>query len=107
MNRYTLVVFVPLTHSDVVRAAIAAAGAGRQGNYDSCSFSSVGYGRYRGNEHSHPAIGNPLESQIVEEERIEVLVVESDIKNVLSALRASHPYEEIAYGIYKLEDFRI
>ena len=107
MNRYTLVVFVPLTHSDVVRKALGDAGAGRQGNYDNCSFSSIGCGRYRGNADSHPAIGSPLIDQIVEEERIEVLVLEKDIKNVLKAMRVSHPYEEIAYGVYKLEDFEI
>ena len=48
-----LVVFVPLSHSDAVRKALGEAGAGRIGNYDFCSFSSLGTGRFRGNTKSN------------------------------------------------------
>src|SRR6185312_11351684 len=65
--------FVPKSPVDQVREALAKAGAGKMGNYDSCSFSSKGVGRFRGNENSHPAIGEPGKLEMVEEERIEVL----------------------------------
>lgn len=103
--KYKLVVFTPLTHSDIVREALGKAGAGKIGNYDNCSFSSIGYGRYKGNENSNPTIGNALQYEQVEEERIEVLVFEKDIQKVIEAMKSVHPYEEIAYDVYKLEEF--
>lgn len=51
-----LVVFVPLSHADIVRQALGEAGAGKIGDYDFCSFSSRGTGRFRGNEKTNPAI---------------------------------------------------
>lgn len=105
MTKYKLIVFVPLTHADLVRKALGDACVGQIGNYDYCSFSSIGFGRYRGNENSNPAIGKPLQHEKVEEERIEVLVLENDIQKAIQAMKSVHPYEEVAYDVYKLEDF--
>lgn len=104
-NKYKLVVFTPLTHADVVREALGRAGAGVIGNYEYCSFSSIGYGRYRGNEKSSPSIGVAGNYEKVEEERIEVVVNESILKNVITEVKKVHPYEEIAYDVYRLENF--
>lgn len=98
-----LVVFVPTSHADKVREALATAGAGKMGNYDLCSFSSIGVGRFRGNENSHPAVGNPGKLEMVEEERIEVLVPRAILKEVVEAMKAAHPYEEVAFDIYTVE----
>lgn len=103
-NKYKLVIFTPLTHSDIVREALGKAGAGVIGNYEYCSFSSIGYGRYRGNEKSNPAIGSALNYEKVEEERIEVIVNESVLKNVIAEVKKVHPYEEVAFDVYKLEN---
>ncbi len=65
-----LIVFVPLSHADIVRKALGEASAGKIGNYDFCSFSSRGTGRFRGNEKSKPAIGESEKYEAVEEERI-------------------------------------
>ena len=51
------VVFVPLSHADIVRQALGEVGAGKIRNYDFCSFSSRGTGRFRGNKNSNPTIG--------------------------------------------------
>ena len=75
-----LVVFVPLSHTDIVRQALGEAGAGKIGNYDFCSFSSRGTGRFRGNEKSNPAIGEANKYEVVEEERIEVIVPRQILK---------------------------
>ena len=99
-----LVVFVPLTHADIVRQALGEAGAGRIGNYDFCSFSSRGTGRFRGNELSSPAIGKAEKYESVEEERIEVLVPREILKEVIEKMKSVHPYEEVAFDVYTLED---
>ena len=104
VNKYKLVIYTPPTHSDIVREALGKAGAGVIGNYEYCSFSTIGYGRYRGNEKSNPAIGSALNYEKVEEERIEVSVNGSILKNVIKEVKKVHPYDEIAYDIYKLEN---
>lgn len=101
---YKLVVTVPLTHADAVRLALGVAGAGQQGNYSHCSFSSRGIGRYKGNEHSNPHIGTAGQYESAEEERIEVTVAAGLMKQVIAAMRTAHPYEEIAFDIYELID---
>lgn len=99
-----LVVFVPISHADVVRKALGEAGAGKIGNYDFCSFSSRGMGRFRGNENSNPTIGKAGEYEEVEEERIEVVVPRETLKDVIEKMKAAHPYEEVAFDIYPLEN---
>lgn len=98
-----LVVFVPLSHTDAVRQALGEAGAGKIGNYDFCSFSSRGTGRFRGNEKANPAIGEAEKYEAVEEERIEVIVPREILKNVIGKIKTVHPYEEVAFDIYPLE----
>ena len=98
-----LVVFVPLTHADVVRSALGEVGAGKMGNYDFCSFSSRGWGRFRGNENANPAVGKKGQIEVVEEERIEVLVPRVILSGVVAAMKRVHPYEEVAYEIYAIE----
>lgn len=98
------VVFVPLSHVDVVRQALGEAGAGKIGNYDFCSFSSRGIGRFRGNEKSNPAIGEAGKYEAVEEERIEVIVPRKILKQVIEKVKSVHPYEEVAFDVYPLED---
>lgn len=102
---YKLVVTVPLSHADVVRAALGEAGAGVIGGYTHCSFSSRGVGRYVAPVDGQPFIGKAGEASAVEEERVEVTVPASEIETVIEAMKAAHPYEEVAYDVYKLEDF--
>jgi hypothetical protein len=104
-TRYKLVVHVPLTHAEIVRNALGEVGAGKIGNYDFCSFSYKGTGRFRGNEKSNPVIGQPGKVEEVEEEVIEVVMEESILKVAIQKLKEVHPYEEIAYEVYKLEGF--
>lgn len=98
-----LVIFVPLSHTDIVRQVLGEAGAGKIGNYDFCSFSSRGIGRFRGNEKTNPAIGEAGKYESVEEERIEVIVPREILKDVVEKVKAVHPYEEVAFDVYPLE----
>ncbi|MEI6650866.1 MAG: hypothetical protein WCL23_05570 [Candidatus Moraniibacteriota bacterium] len=104
MNTYKLVTFVPLTHADAVRAAMGKAGAGKIGNYTHCSFSSRGTGRFLPGEGAHPSIGEVGKPEEVEEERIEVLCTEESIDVVIAAMKSAHPYEEVAFDVYTLEN---
>lgn len=99
-----LVVFVPISHADAVRKALGETGAGKIGNYDFCSFSFRGVGRFRGNEKSNPTIGEAGKYESVDEERIEVIVPQDILKEVIEKVKSVHPYEEVAFDVYPLEN---
>jgi dinuclear metal center YbgI/SA1388 family protein len=98
-----LVVFVPQTHHEGVRAALLEAGAGQIGNYDSCTFGVKGEGTFRGREGSKPFIGQPDKLEKAEEVRLETIFPKGLEQNVLAALLKAHPYEEVAYDFYPVE----
>jgi dinuclear metal center YbgI/SA1388 family protein len=99
-----IAVFVPVASADALRAALAEAGAGRLGDYDSCSWSTTGEGRFRPLEGASPAIGKVGELEVVEEVRVEVVVPRRRRTAVLRALLAAHPYEEPAFDVVPLAD---
>lgn len=101
--REKLTVFVPEAAADEVRAALAEAGAGRIGDYDSASFSSAGRGRFRPLDGATPTIGAVGELESVDEVRIEVVLERADRATVIAAMLAVHPYEEPAYDVVGLE----
>jgi len=92
-----LTLFVPKENKDELLSALFQSGAGNIGNYDECSFESAGTGSFRGNESSNPTIGKKGIREYVSESRIEVLVEKHNLGRVLSAMKAAHPYEEVAY----------
>jgi len=102
---YHLIVYCPLKAADRVRKAMADAGAGRIGNYDSCSFSCRGTGRFRPNDEARPAIGKTGHLEAVAEERIEAVVEKANLRAVLRAVVDAHPYEEPAIHVLKMEDY--
>ncbi len=100
-TRCKLVVFVPETHFEPVRRALAEAGAGVIGHYDSCAFAGFGQGYFRPGLDASPHVGQaggPLET--VNERRLEVEVARWALPRSLDALRAAHPYETVAYDVY-------
>lgn len=103
-QRYKLIVNVPLTHADAVREAMAAAGAGHYGAYSHCSFSMRGVGRFMPGADSHPFLGERGKLEVVEEEQIQVDVQHENMKAVLAAMKAAHPYEVIGHEIHQLVD---
>ncbi|GFR36117.1 Nif3-like dinuclear metal center hexameric protein [Thermobrachium celere] len=101
---YKLIVYVPVDYAEEVSSALFRAGAGHIGNYDMCSFNLKGKGTFRPLEGSNPFIGNKNIMESVDEIRIETIVREKDLKQVINALLKTHPYEEPAYDIIKLEN---
>jgi hypothetical protein len=103
-NKVKIVTFVPIKDADVIRNAIGKAGAGIIGEYSFCSYSIVGKGRFLASENANPHIGTAGFSEVVEEERIEVVCDRSKAEQVISAMKQAHPYEEVAFDIYPLID---
>ncbi|MEW6524344.1 MAG: Nif3-like dinuclear metal center hexameric protein [Bacillota bacterium] len=101
---YKLVVFVPAGHEDAVRHALAAAGAGWIGNYSHCTFQLPGQGTFMPREGTDPFIGKPGKLERVDEFRLETIVPDHRVEAVVSAMVSAHPYEEVAYDLYPLEN---
>ena len=97
-------VSVPVGDAPALRAALAAAGAGRIGDYDQASFSLQGTGRFRPLEGARPTIGAVGRAEEVAEERVEVVLARRDRAAVVAALVAAHPYEEPAYDVVEVAD---
>jgi dinuclear metal center YbgI/SA1388 family protein len=102
-----LVTYIPESHLDKVRAAIFEAGAGGIGNYDSCGFAVPGTGSFRGSEQSSPFVGETGKLHFENEIRFETVLYSHVKDKVVGALLNSHPYEEVAYDIYSLENTNI
>ena len=98
-------VFVPREALDLVREALFAAGAGRIGDYERCSWYASGVGTFRGGEGTDPAIGEQGREEHVEELRVETVVPAERAQDVVDALRIAHPYEEVAFDLYPLASF--
>ena len=99
-----LTTYVPEKNAGAVKTALFACGAGSIGNYTDCSFSSVGTGTFKGNEHSNPVIGAKHELQKISETKLTFSFAKHLEHTVLKALFSSHPYEEVAYEIVSLEN---
>jgi hypothetical protein len=99
-----IVVFVPETHTDVVREAMAKAGAGQIGDYSFCSFSSKGVGRFKPEQGAHPHVGEVGKIEEVSEEKIETVCPREKLESVITAIKKVHPYEEVALDVYPLEN---
>lgn len=99
-----LVTFIPLNDVDTVRAAIFDAGAGHIGNYDSCSYSVKGEGSFKAGENTHPHKGEKGTMHFEKEVRFETIFPINLQNNIIQALIKAHPYEEVAFDIYPLEN---
>jgi hypothetical protein len=103
-RRYKLVWFVPPAALGSTRNAVFAAGAGWIGDYSRCSWATVGEGTFFGGAGTAPAQGEPGRDERVTELRVETVVPEERLLDVVAALRRAHPYEEPAYDVYELVD---
>ena len=97
-----LVVFVPAEALDAVRDAVFAAGAGRIGEYERCSWYTEGTGTFFAGEGAEPTVGERGREEHVPELRLETVYPVEREAEVVRALRAAHPYEEPAFDLYPL-----
>jgi dinuclear metal center YbgI/SA1388 family protein len=99
-----IVVFVPKANAETVATAMGNAGAGKIGNYDLCSFRTEGTGTFRGNELTKPFLGTAQRFENVEEVRLEMIAPKWKLSSVIEAMKFAHPYEEVAFDVYPLEN---
>ncbi|MBF8741266.1 YqfO family protein [Pseudomonas guariconensis] len=102
---YKLAFFVPPSHVDVVKAAVFAAGGGRIGDYDHCAWQTLGQGQFRPLDGSQPFLGQAGQVEQVQEWKVELVVADDLIAQVVAALKQSHPYETPAYEVWCLAEF--
>lgn len=104
-KRYKIVIYVPESHSSVLREAIGNAGAGEIGNYSHCSFTIKRTGRFKPLKGAKPTIGEVGTLEEVTEDRIETICEADKLQAVLAAIKSVHPYEEPATDVYQIEVF--
>ncbi len=97
-----LEIYVPQTHIEEVKKAIFIAGAGKIGNYDYCSWQTLGEGQFKPCENSNPFIGEQDIVETVSELKLEVVCDDNCIEKVIKALKESHPYETPAYQYWSV-----
>ena len=100
---YKLSVFIPESHLEPVKSAMFTAGAGRIGNYDCCSWQTLGQGQFRPLDNSQPFIGQQGKVEQVNEYKVEMVCDDNLINDTIAAMKQAHPYEEPAYDVWKLE----
>jgi len=100
--KHKLVWFVPEEALERTRDAVFAAGAGRIGEYKRCSWYTHGEGTFLGGAKTDPAIGERGREERVVEYRVETVVPAERAREVVDALLAAHPYEEVAFDLYPL-----
>lgn len=100
---YQLSFYVPDSHLEAVKQAVFAAGGGRIGNYDHCAWQVKGQGQFRPLAGASPHIGEVGAEESVDEWRVELVVRDDLVRDVVAALKRAHPYEEPAWAVIKLE----
>ncbi|MBV6485562.1 MAG: GTP cyclohydrolase 1 type 2 [Flavobacteriales bacterium] len=99
-----LVVFCPLSHANQVREELFKSGAGSIGNYSECSFNTIGQGTFKANEQAKPFVGEQDKLHLEDEVKIEVVVESFLIKQVVEHMLKVHPYEEVAYDVFEMQN---
>jgi len=99
-----LVVYCPNANAETLKTALFEAGAGTIGDYDQCSFTSIGKGTFRANENCTPFVGEIGENHTENEDRIEVIYPKFKERAILDAMEVAHPYEQVAHQIYVLDN---
>ncbi len=102
-----LVTYIPESHLEKVSSKLFEAGAGVVGNYDNCGFSVNGTGSFRGNEKTNPFSGEKGITSYESEVRFETVLYSHLKDTIIKTLLDSHPYEEVAYDIFSLENSNI
>ena len=103
-NLLQLITYVPVDYAEQVKKALFEAGAGNIGFYDECSFSISGEGTFRPIDGSNPFLGKKGTTEKVNEIQLSVIFEKFKKNQIISAMKFAHPYEEVAYQIYAIEN---
>lgn len=100
---YKICFYVPITHAENVKNAVFATGAGKIGHYGCCAWQILGEGQFMPLAGSHAFIGEEGHLEKVSEYKIELICDDQYLSAAIAALKKSHPYEEPAYQVWRLE----
>jgi hypothetical protein len=95
---YQIYFYVPEESLEAVKNAMFEAGAGQAGDYEQCAWQILGEGQFKPSKNAKPYIGQQEKLTKLNEYRVEMICPKSELKSVLTALIAAHPYQEVAYG---------
>jgi len=101
---YRIGVYIPETNLEEVKSALFEAGAGHNGNYDLCSWQTLGKTQFRPLINSQPVKGKVGELVQVKEYRLEMICIDHVLEDVIQALKTFHPYEHPAWDVVRLVD---
>ncbi|RDW78143.1 hypothetical protein BP5796_05995 [Coleophoma crateriformis] len=109
-QRYTLTYSVPPSHLEETKKAVFAAGAGsfEDGKYVQVAYESTGTAQFLpvSAKGAVPHTGSVDTLARIEEVRVEIHCGSPDIaKASVAALKQAHPFEVVAYEVYKIEQF--
>ena len=101
---YQISFYVPETGLEKVKNAMFDAGAGRYNNYQQCAWQTIGMGQFKPVNNARPAIGLLGELETIEEYKVEMICTNDKLQQALEAMKTSHPYEEVAYTVIKMDN---
>ena len=104
---YKVVVFTPVEVTEKIIEVMGKNRAGAIGDYDFCTYRSSGIGTFRPLAGSKPYIGTTDALTSIPEDRIEAIIPAQELKNLITQLKKNHPYEEMAYDVFPLENGRL
>ncbi len=102
---YKLNYYVPVDAKERTKRALFEIGVGKLGNYEECSWETLGNGQFKPVDSANPHIGELNTLEILEEYKVELICSSELIENAIKILKEAHPYEEVAYEVIKLEEF--
>lgn len=101
---YKIVTYVPESHLEAVKNAMFEAGAGHFGHYSHCSWETLGRGQFKPLAGANPTVGELGQVTQVSEWKVEMIVPENKLMEVVHAYKQAHPYEVPAYEVYQTVD---
>lgn len=102
---YKLNYFVPSDAKEKTKQALFDIGVGKIGNYEHCSWESFGEGQFKPVGGANPSIGEVDKLEKVKEYKVEMICGDELIQKAIKTLKDAHPYEEVAYEVFMMEDF--
>jgi hypothetical protein len=102
---YKLNYFVPSDAKEKTKRALFDIGVGKIGDYECCCWETLGQGQFKPDGGANPSIGELDKLEIVDEYKVEMICAKELIEKAIKTLKESHPYEEVAYEVFKMEDF--
>jgi hypothetical protein len=100
---FKLEFYVPESHLERVKQAVFATGAGKVGDYECCAWQTLGQGQYRPLAGSQPYQGQVDALEKAQEYKVELVCKAELIRDAVAALKAAHPYEEVAFSVIRTE----